>query len=87
MVTERQGPGQDIGALVHTVASTHAIRAREARRWRIGLAAEIDAHDIALARNHIAINCAQHGNAPSDIMADASASTVTISTCCFLLLS
>jgi hypothetical protein len=45
-----KGRGQGIGTLLHTDVCAQAIRARGARRWRIRSAAEIDAHDIALAR-------------------------------------
>jgi hypothetical protein len=51
-----------ICAVASGVTYTDAIGARKARGRRIGIAAEVDPNDVALSRNHMAIDDAQHGN-------------------------
>jgi hypothetical protein len=51
-----------ICAAALAVIYAEAIGAGKAWGRRIGIAAEVDPHDVALSRNHMAIDDAQHGN-------------------------
>jgi hypothetical protein len=50
---------------VFGIAKTQAIGTRKAWPWGIGVTHEVDPHNVALARNHIAINSVSHRIKPS----------------------